>query len=86
MEKKLWENCLKVQENKKKEPSAFEKVAYEICKSFSEDNQALRHPLPECLTPEEDKCVREQAAVFGLIVTTHQRYGREITYLSKANY
>lgn len=86
MEKKLWENCLKVKENKKKEPSAFEKVAYEICKSFSEDNQALRQPLPECLTPEEDKCVREQAAVFGLIVTTHQRYGREITYLSKANY
>ncbi|XP_033358600.1 inactive peptidyl-prolyl cis-trans isomerase FKBP6 isoform X1 [Bombus vosnesenskii] len=86
MEKKLWENCLKVKENKKKEPSAFEKVAYEICKSFSEDNQALRQPLPECLTPEEDKCIREQAAVFGLIVTTHQRYGREITYLSKANY
>ncbi|KAK1131776.1 hypothetical protein K0M31_015935 [Melipona bicolor] len=85
IEKQLWKNCLKVRE-KKKEQSSFEKAVYEMCKSFFEDNHLLRQPLPESLTPEEDKCIREQAAAFNLIVTTHQRYGREITYLNKSNY
>lgn len=85
IEKQLWKNCLNVKE-KKKEQSPFEKAAYEMCKNFSEDNHLLRQPLPESLTPEEDKCIREQAAAFNLVVTTHQRYGREITYLNKSNY
>ncbi|XP_016917008.1 inactive peptidyl-prolyl cis-trans isomerase FKBP6 isoform X2 [Apis cerana] len=86
IEKRLWKNCLKIEEKEKKEFSSFEKAAHEMCKAFSEDNQILRQPLPECLTPEEDKYIREQAASFGLTVTTHQRYGREITYLNKPNY
>lgn len=86
IEKRLWRNCLKIEEKEKKQFSSFEKAAHEMCKAFSEDNQILRQPLPECLTPEEDKYIREQAAFFGLTVTTHQRYGREITYLNKPNY
>ncbi|XP_076629266.1 inactive peptidyl-prolyl cis-trans isomerase shutdown isoform X1 [Colletes latitarsis] len=85
MEKKLWRNCLKT-EHKGTEGTAFQKLVHQMCKSFSEDSQALRQPLPEALTVEEDACIREQAAAFGLSVTTHQRYGREITYLNKQNY
>ncbi|OAD62431.1 Peptidyl-prolyl cis-trans isomerase FKBP6 [Eufriesea mexicana] len=86
IEKRFYGSCLKSERKGKEHLSSFEKVVYEMCEAFSQDNQILRQPLPECLTPEEDKFIREQAAVFGLIVTTHQRYGREITYLSKPNY
>lgn len=85
MEKQLWSKCLK-NENKPKNESAFEKAARDICDAFIKDSQLLRQPLPESLTPDEDKCIRQQAAAFGLVVTTHQRYGREITYLNKFNY
>ncbi|XP_053979048.1 inactive peptidyl-prolyl cis-trans isomerase FKBP6 isoform X1 [Hylaeus volcanicus] len=84
MEKQLWKNCLKT-DQKEIKTSAFRKVVHDMCEAFKQDNQ-LRLPLPEALTPEEDACVREEAAAFGLSVTTHQRYGREITYLNKSNY
>ncbi|XP_029034471.2 inactive peptidyl-prolyl cis-trans isomerase FKBP6 [Osmia bicornis bicornis] len=85
MEKQLWSKCLKNEDKPKKE-SAFEKAAHDICEAFVQDSELLRQPLPESLTPDEDKCIRQQAAAFGLVVTTHQRYGREVTYLNKFNY
>ena len=85
IEKQLWRNCLKT-EQKAKVESLFEKAVREMCENFSRDAQFLRQPLPESLTPEEDKCIREHAAAFGLTVTTHQRYGREVTYLNKSTY
>lgn len=84
-EKRLWGTCFKT-EGKGKKDSVFEKAARDMCETFSQDKQIMRQPLPECLTPEEDRCIREQAAAFGLTVTTHQRYGREITYLNKPNF
>lgn len=83
--RQLWGNCLKTKQKEKVE-SSFEKTVREMCETFSQDSQVLRQPLPESLTPEEDKCIREHAAAFGLTVTTHQRYGREITYLNKPGY
>ncbi|XP_033338043.2 inactive peptidyl-prolyl cis-trans isomerase shutdown [Megalopta genalis] len=85
MEKKLWSNCLKTKQEGKKE-TLFQTAAREMCETFAKDSQLLRQPLPESLTPEEDKCIREQAAAFGLLITTHERYGREVTYLNKSNY
>lgn len=85
IEKKLWSNCLKT-EQKEVAETEFAKTAREMCETFAQDNQLLRLPLPESLTQEEDSCIREQAAAHGLMVTTHQRYGREITYLNKPNY
>ncbi|KZC09784.1 PREDICTED: inactive peptidyl-prolyl cis-trans isomerase shutdown [Dufourea novaeangliae] len=85
IEKQLWANCLKTEQKEKKE-SSFAKVVRKMCETFSKDSQLLRQPLPESLTPEEDKCIREQAAAFGLSITKHKRYGREITYLNKYNY
>ncbi|XP_076655778.1 inactive peptidyl-prolyl cis-trans isomerase shutdown [Halictus rubicundus] len=85
IEKKLWSNCLKSEQIERNQ-TLFAKAAREMCETFSKDSQLSRQPLPESLTPEEDKCIREQAAAFGLLITTHQRYGREITYLNKSNY
>nr|XP_012134979.1 PREDICTED: inactive peptidyl-prolyl cis-trans isomerase FKBP6 isoform X2 [Megachile rotundata] len=73
MEKQLWRRCFKI-ENEQKEKSGFEKAAYDMCETFANDSQILRQPLPESLTPDEDKLIRQQAAAFGLTVTTHQRY------------
>ncbi|XP_076239073.1 inactive peptidyl-prolyl cis-trans isomerase shutdown [Calliopsis andreniformis] len=84
-QKQLWKHCLNTKQKEKVE-SSFEKTVREMCETFVRDCQLLRQPLPESLTPEEDKCIREHAAAFGLTVTTHQRYGREITYLNKPNY
>ncbi|XP_076766243.1 inactive peptidyl-prolyl cis-trans isomerase shutdown [Xylocopa sonorina] len=86
VEKKLWRGCIKFGENKKPNTSDFEEVVRNMCETFSKDDQVLRLPLPDSLTPEEDKCIRAQAAAFGLMVTTHQRYGREITYINKSTY
>ncbi|XP_017877748.1 inactive peptidyl-prolyl cis-trans isomerase FKBP6 [Ceratina calcarata] len=86
LEKKLWRNCLNIPVEEKKDLSAFEKVVQDICKAFAEDPHILRQPLPDSLTPEEDKCIRAHAASFGLSVTTHYRYGKELTYISKPNY
>lgn len=86
MEKQLWRNCLKIENKGKKDLSTFEKAVRDMCEAFQQENHILRQPLPEGLTPEEDKCIREQAATFGLTVTTHERYGREITYLNKPKY
>ncbi|XP_031845588.1 inactive peptidyl-prolyl cis-trans isomerase shutdown [Nomia melanderi] len=85
IEKQLWSKCLKTQQKEKKQ-TTFEEAARKMCETFSKDSQLLRQPLPESLTPEEDKCIREQAAAFGLLITTHQRYGREITFLNKSSY
>ncbi|XP_076296106.1 inactive peptidyl-prolyl cis-trans isomerase shutdown [Lasioglossum baleicum] len=85
VEKKLWSNCLKTKQKVMTE-TEFAKIAREMCETFAQDSQVLRLPLPESLTQEEDSCIREQAAALGLMVTTHQRYGREITYLNKPNY
>ncbi|KOC63519.1 Peptidyl-prolyl cis-trans isomerase FKBP6 [Habropoda laboriosa] len=85
IEKQLWGNCLKIDVKEKKE-SSFEKAAREMCEAFSSDDHILRQPLPESLTPDEDKYIREQAAAFGLTVTAHERYGRQITYLNKPSY
>ncbi|CAK9795076.1 Inactive peptidyl-prolyl cis-trans isomerase shutdown [Anthophora quadrimaculata] len=85
IEKQLWGNCLKIDGKEKKE-SSFEKAAREMCEAFSKDEHMLRQPLPESLTPDEDKYIREQAAIHGITVTTHERYGRQITYLNKPCY
>lgn len=85
IEKQLWSKCLKTQQKEKKQ-TTFEEAARKMCETFSQDSQLLRQSLPESLTPEEDKCIREQAAAFGLLITTHQRYGREITFLNKPSY
>ncbi|XP_078036537.1 inactive peptidyl-prolyl cis-trans isomerase shutdown [Augochlora pura] len=85
IEKKLWSNCLNMK-HAEKELTPFQAAAREMCQTFAEDNQLLRQPLPEALTPEEDKCIREEAAALGLLITTFERYGREITYLKKHNY
>ncbi|CAL7934498.1 unnamed protein product [Xylocopa violacea] len=86
VEKKLWRNSIKFGDKREKSTSDFEKVVRNICETFSKDDQVLRLPLPDSLTPEEDKCIRAQAAAFGLTVTTQQRYGCETTYINKPTY
>ncbi|XP_023290805.1 inactive peptidyl-prolyl cis-trans isomerase FKBP6 isoform X2 [Orussus abietinus] len=85
MEKRLWSNCLK---NSKENTvtDGFSKIAKEFCDAFANDSSLLRQPLPEGLTPSEESCMREQAALAGLSVTLHTRYGKEVVYLSKPQY
>lgn len=82
MQKRLWSNCLKT-DKKEVEVNDFQKAAREMCESFAKDDQVSRQPLPEGLTIEEEKYIREQAAALGLSVISHQRYGKEIVYLYK---
>lgn len=85
MEKRLWGNCLKVGQTEK-DRTSFEKAARLMCEAFIRDNNILRQPLPEGLTPDEYKYISEQAAALGIAVTTHNRYGNEMTYLHKLGY
>ena len=84
-EKSMWANCLKVRDGKK-EVDEYAKIAKEFCLSFVENNGILRQPFPVGLTPVEDKCIREQAALLGITVEHQLRYGKETTYLTKTNY
>ncbi|XP_043267445.1 inactive peptidyl-prolyl cis-trans isomerase FKBP6 [Venturia canescens] len=84
-EKKLWHNCLKLRSGEQ-EVNEYAQVAKEFCENFVKNDAILRQPLPEGLTPREDKCMRQQAALLGLNVVEHVRYGKEITYLAKTSY
>lgn len=84
-ERRLWSNCLKVSKEESAR-SEFEKIAHEICKNFLNDTDSVRYPLPDGLTPEEDKIIRDIAISHGLSITNHKRYGKEIVFLTKSNY
>lgn len=45
----------------------------------------MRQPLPEGFTEEEIEIIQEEAAVSGLSVVRHLRYGKEVIYLQKSN-
>lgn len=85
MEKKLWKNCLKVT-TEDSARTEFEKVAHEICQNFRDDVDSVRYPLPDGLTPAEDRIIRDIAVSYGLSITNHRRFGKEIIFLSKPNY
>ncbi|KAG7213934.1 hypothetical protein KM043_003133 [Ampulex compressa] len=85
MERKIWANCLNGAKGDK-QISSFGRASSDMCEAFARDPQILRQPLPEGLTKEEEKCIRERAAALGLSVTTHLRYGKELTFLHKPNY
>ncbi|KAI4473866.1 hypothetical protein M0802_015907 [Mischocyttarus mexicanus] len=82
LEKQLWSNCFNVSGNEKRE-TEFQKAAREMCKFFSEDNYLSSQPFPEGLTQEEENCIREQAAAFGLNVVDYTRYNKTILHLTK---
>lgn len=85
VEKKLWKNCLKVT-TEDSARTEFEKVAHEICQNFRDDVDSVRYPLPDGLTPAEDRIIRDIAVSYGLSITNHRRFGKEIIFLSKPNY
>ncbi|KAI4499212.1 hypothetical protein M0802_005795 [Mischocyttarus mexicanus] len=82
LEKQLWFNCFNVSGNEKRE-TEFQKAAREMCKSFSEDNYLSSQPFPEGLTQEEENCIREQAAAFGLNVVNYTRDKKTTLHLTK---
>lgn len=82
IEKRLWKNCFKSEEDKTK-TTEFRKAARELCESVQ--NDIMRQPLPEGFTEEEIEIIREEAAVSGLSVVRHLRYGKEVIYLQKSN-
>lgn len=69
-----------------KQLTEFQRYARNMCQTLVNDTQVLRHVVPEGLTPEEDKCIREEAAAVGLLITKHTRYGKEVLYIHKPNY
>lgn len=85
IEKKLWKNCFKKDENEEKQKiNGFRKIMRDFCETIINDNDVSRLSLPEGLTEEELKLVREEAAALGLNVITSIRYGKEIVYLQKS--
>ncbi|XP_024936423.1 inactive peptidyl-prolyl cis-trans isomerase FKBP6 isoform X2 [Cephus cinctus] len=85
IEKKLWSKCVDGSRHERVSQD-FTNGAKQLCEAFAHDTNLMRQPLPESLTKPEEKCVREQAALLGLNVTSHIRYGKEIVYLSKPQY
>ncbi|XP_015185328.1 PREDICTED: inactive peptidyl-prolyl cis-trans isomerase FKBP6 [Polistes dominula] len=85
IEKQLWSNCLNIVGKEKCEVE-FQKAAHEMCKVFTEDNYLSSQPFPEGLTKEEENCIREQAAAFGLNVVDEIKYNKKILYLTKKRY
>lgn len=82
IEKRLWKNCFKSDENKTK-VTEFRQAARDLCESVR--NNIMRQPLPEGFTEEELEIIREEAAASGLNVVKHIRYGKEIIYIQKKN-
>ncbi|XP_015126020.1 inactive peptidyl-prolyl cis-trans isomerase FKBP6 [Diachasma alloeum] len=86
IEKKMWSKCLGQSNETPQKENEYDQVATTFVKAFVDDEHIMRQPLPEGLLPEAEKAIRRQAAIKGLKVTSHTRYGKEIIYLSKMNY
>lgn len=80
--KKLWSKCLNI-EHEPAAKSEFEQVANEICESFANDPNAVKRPIPDGLTVEEEKIFRTAAALQGLYTVRQTRNGKESLYISK---
>ena len=85
MKKRLEANCFLFTGSEFVSPE-FENVAEEICATLQNDANVLRLVLPDGLTKDEDKCLRDIAVNYDLSVVNHERYHREIVFLAKANY
>ncbi|EFN78601.1 FK506-binding protein 6 [Harpegnathos saltator] len=83
IEKRLWKNCFKSEEQNKTKSDEFRKAARDLCESVQ--NNITRQPLPEGFTEEEHEIIREEAAASGLSIVRHIRYGKEVMYLQKNN-
>lgn len=78
----MWKNSFKSKEEKTK-VTEFRKAARDLCENVINSDDIGRQSLPEGLIEEEYEVVREEAAILGLDVITHLRYGKEIVYLQK---
>ncbi|EZA62898.1 Peptidyl-prolyl cis-trans isomerase FKBP6 [Ooceraea biroi] len=83
IEKRLWKNCFKSKEEQMK-VSEFRKAVRDLCQTIINNTDIMRQPLPEGFTEEEHQIIREEAAILGLDVLTHSRYGKNTVYLQKS--
>ncbi|XP_011298074.1 inactive peptidyl-prolyl cis-trans isomerase shutdown [Fopius arisanus] len=86
IEKSMWSKCLGLAKGKPRGEEEYEQLATSLVQTFLDDGHIMRQPLPEGLVPQAEKAIRRQAAIKGVKVTSHTRYGKEIVYLSKSNY